>query len=75
MDTGSELLTSLVAKNIVKSFRCDIPEKVSNSNLGKMASIETDNFPNSTWDRCYDFKNIFAEKFSKKNGVFDSKQS
>jgi hypothetical protein len=25
--------------------------------------------------RCYDFKNIFAEKFSKKIGVFDSKQS
>jgi hypothetical protein len=28
-----------------------------------------------TLDRCYDFKNIFAEKFSKKIGVFDSKQS
>jgi hypothetical protein len=28
-----------------------------------------------TRDRCYDFKNIFAEKFSEKNGVFDSKQS
>jgi hypothetical protein len=27
------------------------------------------------WDRCYDFKNIFAEKFSEKIGVFDSKQS
>jgi hypothetical protein len=27
------------------------------------------------WDRCYDFKNIFAEKFSKKTGVFDSKES
>jgi hypothetical protein len=26
-------------------------------------------------DRCYDFLNIFAEKFSKKIGVFDSKQS
>jgi hypothetical protein len=26
------------------------------------------------WDRCYDFLNIFAEKFSKKIGVFDSKQ-
>jgi hypothetical protein len=25
-------------------------------------------------DRCYDFKNIFAEKFSKKIGVFDSRQ-
>jgi hypothetical protein len=22
------------------------------------------------WDRCYDFKNIFAEKFGEKNGVF-----
>jgi hypothetical protein len=21
---------------------------------------------NPTWDRCYDFKNIFAEKFSQK---------
>jgi hypothetical protein len=27
------------------------------------------------WDRCYDFENIFAEKISKKFGVFDSKQS
>jgi hypothetical protein len=26
-------------------------------------------------DRCYDFKNIFAEKFSEKIGIFDSKQS
>jgi hypothetical protein len=26
------------------------------------------------WDRCYDFFN-FAEKFSEKIGVFDSKQS
>jgi hypothetical protein len=26
-------------------------------------------------DRCYDFKNIFVEKFCKKVGVFDSKQS
>jgi hypothetical protein len=26
-------------------------------------------------DRCYDFKNMFAEKFSKKIGAFDSKQS
>jgi hypothetical protein len=24
-----------------------------------------------TWDRCYDFLNIFAEKFSEKTGVFD----
>jgi hypothetical protein len=24
-----------------------------------------------TWDRCYDFLNIFAEKFSEKIGVFD----
>jgi hypothetical protein len=24
-------------------------------------------------DRCYDFKNIFAEKFSEKIGGFDSK--
>jgi hypothetical protein len=26
------------------------------------------------WDRCYDFLNIFAEKFSEKIGVFVSKQ-
>jgi hypothetical protein len=26
-------------------------------------------------DRCYDFLNIFAENFSEKIGVFDSKQS
>jgi hypothetical protein len=26
------------------------------------------------WVRCYDFLNIFAEKFSEKIGVFDSKQ-
>jgi hypothetical protein len=25
-----------------------------------------------TWDRCYDFLNIFAKKFSEKNGVFCS---
>jgi hypothetical protein len=29
----------------------------------------------STWDRCYDFLNIFAEQFSEKIGDFDSKQS
>jgi hypothetical protein len=29
----------------------------------------------TNWDQCYDFRNIFAEKFSKKIGVFDSKQS
>jgi hypothetical protein len=23
----------------------------------------------SAWDRCYDFKNIFAEKIAEKNGV------
>jgi hypothetical protein len=28
-----------------------------------------------TWEWCYDFKNIFAEKFVEKIGVFDSKQS
>jgi hypothetical protein len=28
-----------------------------------------------TRDRCYDFLNIFAEKFSEKIGVFDIKQS
>jgi hypothetical protein len=27
------------------------------------------------WDRCYDFKNIFAQNFSEKIGVFESKQS
>jgi hypothetical protein len=30
---------------------------------------------NATRDRCYDFLNIFAEKFCEKIGVFDSKQS
>jgi hypothetical protein len=29
----------------------------------------------SPWDRCYVFLNIFAENFSEKIGVFDSKQS
>jgi hypothetical protein len=29
----------------------------------------------TTWDRCNDFLKIFAEKFSEKMGVFDSKQS
>jgi hypothetical protein len=28
-----------------------------------------------TRDRCYDFLKNFAEKFSEKIGVFDSKQS
>jgi hypothetical protein len=32
-------------------------------------------FLSTSWDRCYDFLNIFAEKFSEKIGVFDSKQS
>jgi hypothetical protein len=27
------------------------------------------------WDRCYDFKNIFAKKFGEKIGGFDSKRS
>jgi hypothetical protein len=27
------------------------------------------------WSRCYEFLNIFAEKFCEKIGVFDSKQS
>jgi hypothetical protein len=29
----------------------------------------------ATWDQCYDFLHIFAEKFGGKNGVFDSKES
>jgi hypothetical protein len=29
----------------------------------------------ATWDRCYDFLNIFAEKFGEKIAVFYSKQS
>jgi hypothetical protein len=29
----------------------------------------------NSWDRCYDFLNFFAEKFSEKIGVFDPKQS
>jgi hypothetical protein len=29
----------------------------------------------SPWGRCYDFLNIFAEKFSEKIGDFVSKQS
>jgi hypothetical protein len=29
----------------------------------------------SSWDRCYDFLNIFDEKLSKKIGDFDSKRS
>jgi hypothetical protein len=28
-----------------------------------------------TWDRCYDFKIIFAEKIGEKIGIFDSEQS
>jgi hypothetical protein len=41
---------------------------------GKMMQI-TLPIVDPTWDRCYDFKNIFAKKFSEKIGVFDSKQS
>jgi hypothetical protein len=33
------------------------------------------NSPLKSWDRCYDFKNIFTEKFGEDIGVFDSKQS
>jgi hypothetical protein len=32
-------------------------------------------FVRSSRDRCYDFVNLFAEKFSEKIGVFDSNQS
>jgi hypothetical protein len=28
-----------------------------------------------TWDQCYDFKNIFAEKFSENIGIFCSNYS
>jgi hypothetical protein len=39
----------------------------------KLFTSHANNLP--TGDRCYDFLNIFAEKFSEKIGVFDSKQS
>jgi hypothetical protein len=29
----------------------------------------------ATWDRCYDFLNIFAKKIGEKIGAFHSKQS
>jgi hypothetical protein len=29
----------------------------------------------ATWDRCYDFLNIFADIYGEKISVFDSKQS
>jgi hypothetical protein len=45
----------------------------------KMSDFETKLFNvwqiSGTRDRCYDFLNIFAEKFGEKIGVFDSKQS
>jgi hypothetical protein len=56
----------------------------SELNLGSEAGVNVKDFKNfaekldtelMTKDRCYDFKNIFAEKFSKKIVVFDSKQS
>jgi hypothetical protein len=38
-------------------------------------SLLTDGEAESSRDQCYDFKNIFAKKFSEKIGVFESKQS
>jgi hypothetical protein len=53
--------------------------------LTEQKGVQLENFGALCWpnlpvsrvtrDRCYDFLNIFAKKFSEKIGVFDSKQS
>jgi hypothetical protein len=57
-------------------FASDTPEKNSTrKTLRAYQALPASNRGRVTRDRCYDFLNIFAEKFSKKIGVFDSKQS
>jgi hypothetical protein len=50
--------------------------KENNRSNGEKFAGHPDTKPaKNCWDRCYDFLNIFAEKFSEKIGIFDSKQS
>jgi hypothetical protein len=51
----------------------NISNRLFSSGTRQNPSFETERA--SARDRCYDFLNIFAEKFSEKIGVFDSKQS
>jgi hypothetical protein len=41
----------------------------------RKVAFSVDTMTGVTWDRCYDFKNIFAEKCYEKIGDFCSKQS
>jgi hypothetical protein len=57
-----------------------LEKKLSHGFLGRISWRRNDAIGISfegrvTRDRCYDFLNIFAEKFIEKIGVFDSKQS
>jgi hypothetical protein len=54
------------------STSCGFPEVVKSTVLLLAAVFSTSEQP---WDRCYDFLDIFAEKFSEKIGIFDAKQS
>jgi hypothetical protein len=53
---------------------CTVPRRVCPSGIEVSHKLVVAG-SSTTWDRCYDFLNIFAEKFSKKIGVFVSKQS
>jgi hypothetical protein len=52
---------SAVRQRLSQPSLYDIPYKVA-----RYATL-------GTWDRCYDFKNIFAKKIGEKFAVFDSK--
>jgi hypothetical protein len=66
---------------IKKSFRPGPPEALAmhltgavcptSSSLGVMAHVFRSTSQMMTWSRCYDFLNIFAEKFSKKLAFFN----
>jgi hypothetical protein len=57
-----------------KSFYASLRKK-NNSLLTRREKILSQLFCSIIWDRCYDFKNIFAKKMGENIGVFDSKQS
>jgi hypothetical protein len=66
---------SIIRFNAGKDLLSDFEStgKAAYLKLSKLVSFAA--FSSVTCDRCYDFLNIFGEKFSEKFGVFDSKQS
>jgi hypothetical protein len=69
-NVGSTFLSSCssslaIVQTLQNSFKSDLQE----------GDRGFESMYKQTRDRCYEFKNIFAEKFSEKIGVFYSKQS